>query len=82
MCLVPNIVATLACLETAAMTTLIEAPDKLSPIMTPAVKYKAEGVVEIDINNRPMLYVNPPKVSTRKLPKFIGECSKKWLPDT
>ena len=44
-----------AFLDTAAITTLIDAPDNPSPIIKPALMYKVVGVLEIDIRNSPIL---------------------------
>ena len=44
-----------AFLDTAAITTLIDAPDNPSPMIKPALMYKVVGVLEIDIKNSPTL---------------------------
>ena len=70
----------LASLDTAAMTTLIDAPDNPSPIIKPALIYRAVGVLEIDIKNSPALYNRPPIVRTRKLPNLSASVPKNGCP--
>jgi len=69
-----------ASLDTAAMTTLIDAPDNPSPIIKPALIYKAVGVLEVDIKSSPILYSRPPPARTRKLPNLSASVPKNGCP--